>query len=704
MPEMPKFLDRELSWLEFNQRVLDRALDERTPLMERLKFLAITGSNLDEFYRVRVGTLKIVLRRGITRVSLSGLNPAEQLAAVQMRAAKMFTDQYACLRELEPLLASEGLRRVTSEGLSGTQQRILRQVFEKEILSVLTPTALVGESFPHLPNELVHLLVRLRPENPREFEGMLEEDGTRYAIVPAAHILTRFFSVPTEQGFAYILVEDLVKHFISELFPGDKIEECVPFRCLRNAEVELQEFSPAGLAWEMEETLQGRSEADWVRLEVAAEASDTLVTDLTRALNLDAADVHRLDGPLDLGSFMELSGRQGFDKLKFEPWPSVIPPQVPSEELMFDILSDRDVLLYHPYDSYDPVVRFLEEAAEDADVLAIKQTLYRVSRDSRIVQALIRAVENGKHVTVLVELKARFDEARNLRQAAELERSGAHVIWGVKGYKTHAKVCIVVRREPHGIQRYVHFGTGNYNETTSRIYSDVSLLTANEDLGADAVAFFNAIAGYSHPQNYRRLEAAPIGLREALLDMIRGETQRAKARQPARILAKVNALVDPQIIEALYEASQAGVEIKLNIRGICCLRPGVPGLSENIEVLSIVDRFLEHARILYFHHGGAERMFISSADWMQRNLDQRQELLVPVDDPASRRRMMSILETCLADNVSSSRLLPDGRYERRTPGDSPSRRAQEELYQAARRALRSDQRRQRTRFEPHRPS
>ena len=282
MPEMPKFLDRELSWLEFNQRVLDRALDERTPLMERLKFLAITGSNLDEFYRVRVGTLKIVLRRGITRVSLSGLNPAEQLAAVQMRAAKMFTDQYACLRELEPLLASEGLRRVTSEGLSGTQQRILRQVFEKEILSVLTPTALVGESFPHLPNELVHLLVRLRPENPREFEGMLEEDGTRYAIVPAAHILTRFFSVPTEQGFAYILVEDLVKHFISELFPGDKIEECVPFRCLRNAEVELQEFSPAGLAWEMEETLQGRSEADWVRLEVAAEASDTLVTVFSR--------------------------------------------------------------------------------------------------------------------------------------------------------------------------------------------------------------------------------------------------------------------------------------------------------------------------------------------------------------------------------------------------------------------------------------
>ncbi|MCA9080954.1 MAG: polyphosphate kinase 1, partial [Planctomycetaceae bacterium] len=506
LPRRERYFDRELSWLEFNQRVLDRALDPETPLIERLKFLAITGSNLDEFFRVRVGSLHVAIREGIARTSLTGMTPQEQLQAIWVRVDAMLADQYACLAELEPLLSEAGMQRVRPEHLTNTQQRVLRTMFDKEVSSVLAPASVSTEdAFPHLPNELVHVFLKLRPSAETQLQVPVEEDGFRYALIPASRVLSRFVSIPTENGFAYILMEDVIRHFAPEFFPGDEVIECVPFRCLRNAEVDLQEYSPAGLYWEMEETLQGRAEADWLRLDVPAEASEEVIAVLRQLLRLTRDDAHRVSGPMDLGAFMSIASRQGFDKLKYEPWPAVVPPTIPAEQLMFDILADRDVLLYHPYDSYDPVIRFLEEAAEDPDVLAIKQTLYRVSRDSKVVQALIRAVENGKHVTVLVELKARFDEARNLRQAAELEAAGAHVIWGVKGYKTHAKVCIVVRREPHGIQRYMHFGTGNYNEVTSRIYSDVSLLTAGEDLGADAVSFFNAIAGYSHPQRYRRL-------------------------------------------------------------------------------------------------------------------------------------------------------------------------------------------------------
>ena len=401
---------------------------------------------------------------------------------------------------------------------------------------------------------------------------------------------------------------------------------------------------------------------------------------------------------------MDLALRPGFDTLKSEPWPPVASPVVPSDEMVLDVLAEQDVLLYHPYESFDPVVRMVEEAAEDPDVLAIKQTLYRVSRNSRIIKALLRAVENGKHVTALVELKARFDEARNLRQARELERAGAQVIWGVKGLKTHSKICIVVRRESQGIQRYVHFGTGNYNEATARIYSDASLMTSDEDLGADAIAFFNAISGYSQPpQKYRKIEAAPLRLRDTLLELIRAETERSKAGQPARVLAKMNALVDPALIEALYEASNAGVEVLLNVRGICCLKPGVPGLSENILVTSIVDRFLEHARVLLVHHGGDERVFISSADWMPRNLDNRKELLVPVEDPECRERLIQILETYFRDNVKASRLEPDGTYTHLEPGDDEPYRSQERLYRDVRSMLKREDRRRRTMFEPHRP-
>ena len=430
-----------------------------------------------------------------------------------------------------------------------------------------------------------------------------------------------------------------------------------------------------------------------------------MIAFLKQQLDVTDEQIISVPGPVDLGGLLELAGRRGFENLRDEPWPPINSPQVPSEELMFDILSERDVLLYHPYESYEPVVRLIEEAADDPDVIAIKQTLYRISRDSQIVKALLRAVDNGKHVTVLLELKARFDEERNLKQAKELEARGAQVIYGVKGLKTHAKICIIVRREPHGIQRYLHFGTGNYNESTARLYSDASYLTSDEDLGVDALAFFNALAGYSQPPySYRKLAAAPLRLRDTLQELIEVETGRKRNGDEAKIILKLNALTDTALINSLYEASQAGVEILLNIRGICCLKPGIPGLSNNIRVVSVVDRFLEHARILYFHHGGDSRLFISSADWMARNLDHRKELLVPVESEFSRRRLLEILEVYFRDNVKSSELSGDGTYRRLRPEEeSPAVRSQEELYRQARENVRRLERRRRTVFEPHRP-
>jgi polyphosphate kinase len=470
----------------------------------------------------------------------------------------------------------------------------------------------------------------------------------------------------------------------------------------RNADISVREDAASDLLAGMEEVLDERRHADCVRLEIDESASPMLLNFLRRALGIEKVEAFSLPGPLDLAAWSTLSDRLGFDHLKYEPWPPQRSPLLTAGRSMFETITAQDVLLYHPYDSFEPVQRLVEEAAVDPEVLAIKQILYRTSRDSPIVAALQRAAENGKHVTVVVELKARFDEARNIAWARRLEQAGAQVIYGVKGLKTHAKACLIVRREPHGIQRYVHFGTGNYNEATARVYSDASLFTVDGDLGSDVVAFFNAVSGYSQPQKYRKLEAAPIGLRDRLLEMIRTETDRARDRQPARIMAKVNALLDTQLIDALYEASQEGVEIRLNVRGICCLRPGVPGLSENIEVVSIVDRFLEHARIMYFHHGGDGRVFMSSADWMPRNLDRRIELLVPIEDAQCRQRLTHILETCFADNAKARRLRGDGTHERATAAGEVVR-AQERLFDEVRAAVRQAEQQRATVFEPHLP-
>jgi polyphosphate kinase len=692
-----KFFNRELSWLEFNQRVLDEARDESLPLLERLKFLAITASNLDEFFMVRVGGLRVLVEQGITATDPAGMTAAEQLAAISRRAHEMIAQQQACFLDLEQKLAEAGIRRCKSQDLSERQAKAVEQVFESEIVCVMTPRAIrAGEDFPLLVNHMLHVAVQLAPD--------ATSDGQpRLALIPLGRSLPRFFTLgAADRGYSYVLLEDVVVRMVHRFFPGEHVLGHAVFRITRNADFTLRDDLATDLLAGMESILTARKHGDCVRLEVAADSSEGLLATLTKALSVGSDEIFQTTAPLDLGAFMPLADLAGFDALKYEPWPPQPAPELEQGVKMFEILAHRDVLLFHPYESFDPVLRLIEEAAADPDVLSIKQILYRTSRKSPIVAALGRAAQRGKYVTVIVELKARFDEARNIEWARKLEESGVQVIYGVKGLKTHAKTCIIVRREPHGVVRYMHFGTGNYNELTAKIYSDASLLTSNEELGADAVTFFNAITGYSQPQRYRKIEAAPTGLRQRLLELIEGETTRKQQGQKAFIDAKINSLADPELINGLYAASQAGVPVRLNVRGICCLRPGVPELSPTISVVSIVDRYLEHARILHFHHGGDELVFLSSADWMPRNLDRRIELLVPVEDPAAKSRLIANLHTYFEDNVKARVLQADGSYIRIKAGRKRRRRSQELLHEEAVSRVRESQQAQTTTFEPHR--
>lgn len=691
------YINRELSWLEFNQRVLDESRDPQIPLLERLKFLAITDSNLDEFFMVRVGGLQMLASRPGSKADPSGMTPQQQLLAIGQRTRQMISDQYACFNnDLEPRLAEAGIRRIRPGEFTDRQLRRLEQVFDEEIFPVLSPVAVTGpEDFPLLANQALHLLVQLAPAAGSE--------RPRFAVISLRRSSPRFITVHSEGGYAYTLVEDAVKMFVERFFPGERVIEAAPLRITRNADMSVRDDLASDLMAEMEGILDARKQSACVRLEVDASMGEVSVAFLRQALGVKSEDSFAALGPLDLAAFMQLTDLPGFDNLKYEAWPPQPSPQIGLRKSIFDVLTQQDVLLSHPYDSFEPVMRLVESAADDPDVLAIKMTLYRTSRNSPIVSALRRAAERGKYVTVVVELKARFDEARNIEWAKNLEHAGVQVIYGVKGLKTHAKICVIVRREPHGIQRYVHFGTGNYNEITSRLYSDISLMTSNEELGADATSFFNAITGYSQPQQFRKIEVAPIGLREKLLEMIEVETQLRLQGQAAEIVIKVNSLVDTKLIDALYAASQAGVRVRLNVRGICCLRPGVPGLSENITVVSIVDRFLEHARIMYFLHGGDKRVFISSADWMPRNLDRRVELLTPIEDEGLKTRLISMLEIYFQDNVKARVLMPDGRYERATPAEGgEALRCQEYFYREARNAVKQAEQSRRTVFEPHR--
>jgi polyphosphate kinase len=696
MTDTSHFLNRELSWLQFNQRVLDEARDKDIPLLERLRFLSITSSNLDEFFMVRVGGLKIQARKDSAVRDPAGMTADEQLKAIGQRTRQMIRDQYECFSsELEPGLEAAGVKRVAIGAYSPRQLARLDHVFDEEVHTVLTPIAVTSAvDAPFLVSQAHSLCVRLEAD---------DEGKSRFAIIPLPKSLARFITLPAEGGYSYTLLEDLAELHADRFFVGQTVEECVPFRINRNADISLQEDQSPDLMTGMEQVLDARLEGEVVRLEIAERASQEMRAFLMALFDVEEQDLFLAPGPLDLASFSQLADLPGFGNLRYEPWPPQPSPVVDPKKSMFETLSQQDILLCHPYESFDPVVRLIEEAADDPDVIAIKQILYRTSRNSRIVAALTRAAEKGKSVTVIVELKARFDEARNIEWARRLEQASAQVLYGVKGLKTHAKICLVVRREPHGVQRYVHMGTGNYNESTARLYSDVTFMTANDLFGADATNFFNAVTGYSQPQAFQKLEAAPLTLRETILDLIEAETRRAQKGQAGQITAKVNSLVDCDIIEALYAASQAGVRVKLNVRGICCLKPGVKGLSDNIIVVSIIDRFLEHARILYFSHGGDPRVFISSADWMPRNLDRRIELLSPVEDAQSRSKLMLILDSYFLDTVKARVLHADGTYHRAeaAEGEAPFR-CQEMLYQAAKDAVSLVEKSRNTTFEPHR--
>ncbi len=676
-----RYLNRELSWLEFNQRVLEEACDESVPLLERVKFLSITATNLDEFFMVRVGGLQQLRDAGQDAGATAAMSPAKMLREIGKRARALIAEQQTCwINSLRPALAGHGIRCLDMTDVSSPQYQYARIMFEHEIMPVLSPVA-IDSTHAHTicPGLGLNLCVRLRPA------ADAASKRPRFAVIRLPRNLGRTIMLPEAESHDVVLIEDVVKTFIGNLFPGETVAECVTFRVTRNADMSVREDMAGDLLERMREVLVARRESACVRLELAEGTAKMTVAFLQSWLGADAERTYLMRGPLNMGDLFSLSQLSGYETLKYPPWPRPASPDVPDGESMFRILARRDIILFHPPERFDPVLRLLNEAAADPDVLAIKQILYRTSRDSPVIAALIRAAENGKQVCAIVELKARFDEERNIESSRTLEQAGVQVVYGIKKLKTHAKACLIIRREPDGIRRYTHFGTGNYNEVTARLYSDISLMTSNDDYGADASSFFNTITGYSQPVLFRKLSAAPHQLRDRLLELISGETQRCRQGNKGRIVAKLNSLADQPIIDALYEASQAGVAIRLVVRGLCCLRPGVPDLSERIVVTSIVDRLLEHSRIMYFHHGGKPLMFISSADWMPRNLDRRIETLIPVEDPDCMRRLREVLDIYCADNEKARQLMPDGTYQRvPTPKSAAARvRAQEALYHKA---------------------
>jgi len=730
------YINRELSWLEFNQRVLDQSAAESVPLLERLKFLAISAANLDEFVMVRVGGLKLVEASGDSKQDIAGLTATQQLTKIRNRIRKMYDFQSDQLKNLQPMLAENGIRRLSRADLSETQLDFLRRQFTNEISAALAPLAVENSyGFPLLSGARLCLCVRLlsnsedvigpkaktdakaiSPKNSKESaqqtpsDSEQKPDGSpaaseRFALVPVGHALNRVWTVPGGKVFDYMYIEEVLSIFLSQIFGGQKVLEAVPFRITRNGDVSIDEDSRSDLLIDMQQMLKERETSHAVRMEICDSASEAVKNFLCDAVEVDQEDVYPINGPLALSDLFAISGMKGFNHLKDSPWPPQPVPELARKSELFDKIAMSDRVLIHPYQSYEPVIDFVRQAAEDPQVIAIKQTLYRTSKNSEIALALEKAAENGKHVTCIVELKARFDEARNIQWAKRLEHGGVDVIYGIQGLKTHAKVCIVVRKETSGIKRYVHFGTGNYNESTAKLYSDVSFFTSDEQLGIDAIHFFNAITGLSVPQTLGKIAAAPINLRESVLEMIAIEIENAKKEGSGEIIVKLNSLVDKELIDALYEASQAGVDVKLNVRGICCLLPGRKGLSENIRVVSIVDRLLEHARVFYFRHGGDDRLFISSADWMGRNLDRRVELMVPVEAGEQKSRLINMLHSYFQDNTNASELQSDGTYELIEAKKKKKRfRSQEFLYKQAHQIYQAHTNPKTTVFQPIRGS
>jgi polyphosphate kinase len=672
------FVNRELSWLEFNRRVLEEAQDTSVPLLERVKFLAIFSSNLDEFFMVRVATLKRRMHAGEPTSGPDGLSAAETLAAVSARVHELVDEQHRCfLQEIQPLLAAEGVVLLRPKELTGEQQRFLEEYFRRTVLPVLTPLAVdPGHPFPYLGNRSMCLVASMRPAAP----SALPHSSLAIIHIPS-QVLPRFVPLPDAFGrHVFILLEDVIRLQLPNLYNGYDILSSHAIRVTRDADIQMR-GRPEDLLASIEESLRERRLGTAVRLQYDADLPADILTTLLEELELQPEDLYEGEGFTAFSDLLQLYAALDVPRLKDAPR---VPHGVPAFESASDIWSAiraRDVLVHHPYHGFDAVTRFVREAAVDPKVLAIKMTLYRVSPASPIAHALHTAVENGKEVAVLVELQARFDEEANIRWARALEEVGAHVVYGLVGFKTHCKACLVVRQETDGIRRYCHLATGNYNVRTGGIYEDLGLFTSRDSFGEDLTSLFNLLTGYTRPPGFRHLLLAPTSLRDELIERIRREASRARVGLPSRIIAKLNNLVDRRLIEELYAASAAGVPIELIVRGVCCLRPEVPGLSDNIRVVSIVDRYLEHARIFYFENGGVPEYLLASADWMPRNLDRRVEIAFPVLDPTLQSRVRQILDIQLADTVKARRVLSDGSSVRvHAEGRSPLR-SQDRLYE-----------------------
>ena len=660
------YVNRELSWLMFDERVLGEATDTTNPLMERLKFLSITASNLDEFFMVRVASLIDMQHAGYNKRDIAGMTAEEQLSAIADKTHDLVDTQYFVLMHtLLPLMEAEGINLITKhEDLTPQQAEFVDRYFEEEVYPVLTPMAVdSSRPFPLVRNQTLNIgaLISRKGEDARDF-----------ATVQVPGVLGRIVEIPNEENAAgasmgsrtFILLEEVIERNMSKLFLNYDVVCAFPYRIMRNADLTIDEEEAADLLKEIEKQIKRRQWGEVIRLEVASDTDPELMNILRNELSVITDNIYHIAGPIDLTFLMKLYGLDGFDHLKSPGHTPRPVPEINDGEDIFESIRLHDILMHHPYQTFDPVIDFVKSAAKDPDVLAIKQTLYRVSGNSPIIAALAEAAENGKQVTVLVELKARFDEEHNIVWARMLEKAGCHVIYGLVGLKTHCKITLVVRREEDGIRRYVHLGTGNYNDSTAKLYTDIGLLTCAEQMGEDATAVFNMLSGYSEPLYWNRLSLAPLWLKDRFLHLINREADNARAGKRSHIVAKVNSICDREVIEALYDASCAGVKIELIVRGICCLKPGIRDVSENITVRSIVGDYLEHSRIFYFENAGNYEVYCGSSDWMPRNLLRRVEIMFPILDESLKERVIYILETLLSDTVKARVELSDGTYER----------------------------------------
>ena len=668
----PKYFEnRELSWLKFNQRVLDEARDKNLPILERLKFVSIASSNLDEFFMVRVASLKDMENAGYTKKDLAGLTPTQQLEAIHESTRKLVDQQYSMFnRSLLPIMKEKGIRLIGAyEDLNEEQSAYVDRYFAEQVYPVLTPMAVdASRPFPLIRNKSLNIaaLIRRKDQGSRLLKTKGKKDELEFATVQVPSGLPRLVAIPSkkDERYTFLLLEQVIEKNLDKLFLNYDVVCAYPYRIMRNADLSFDEDEASDLLKEIQKQLSKRQWGQVIRLEVEDKVDKRLLKILEDNFEIEEMNVYKINGPIDLTFLMKMHGLAGCEDLRQESYVPQRNPRIVPGENIFSEIKKGDILLHHPYETFDPVVDFIKQAAKDEKVLAIKQTLYRVSGNSPIIAALARAAENGKQVTVLVELKARFDEENNIVWAKKLEQAGCHVIYGLVGLKTHCKIALVVRREEEGIVRYVHLGTGNYNDSTAKQYTDCGMFTCSEMYGQDATAVFNMLSGYSEPASWNKLAVAPIWLRKRFIALIQREIHHVQEGREGLIVAKMNSLCDKEIIENLYEASAAGVKIYLIVRGICCLRTGIPGVSENIHVCSIVGAFLEHSRIFYFYNNGQEDIYMGSADWMPRNLDRRVEIIFPVEEEELKSKLKHILDVQLRDNLKAYRMNDEGEYVR----------------------------------------